>query len=83
MTLATIKKMTSRLSKAQKLKLAGDLLAESFPDNRKEATFEEIERRADEILAGKVKPVSGVESKARIDRLMGEIKRKRQARRAQ
>jgi len=42
--------------------------------------FEEIERRADEALSGKIKMISAVESKARIDRLMAKIKRDRQAR---
>jgi len=83
MTLAAIKKMTSRLSKAQKLKLAGDLLEESLPVPLKGASFEEIEDRAEEVLSGKVKTITGAESKARIDRLMVDIKRKRQTRRTQ
>ena len=83
MTLAAIKKMTSRLTKAQKVRLAGDLLKESLPALRAVPSYEEIERRADEVLSGKVKALTPVESKARIDRLMSKIKRDRQVRPAQ
>jgi hypothetical protein len=83
MTLTAIKKMTSRLTPAQKVKLAGDLLKESLPKVRRVPSYEEIERRADEVLSGNVKTISGAESKTRIDRLMSKIKRDRQARSAQ
>ncbi len=80
MTLATIKKMTSRLTKAQKMRLAEDLLKESLPRIRPIPSYEEVERRAGEILSGKVKAVSAAASKARIDGLVAKIKRDRQAR---
>jgi hypothetical protein len=80
MTLAAIKKMTSRLTKAQKVKLVGDLLEESMSANRVNPSYEEIEHRGNEVLSGKVKVISAVESQARIDRLMSKIKQERQAR---
>ncbi len=65
--------MTAKLTKAQKMKLAGDLLKESFPGLRPAPTYDEIERRADEILSGKVRAISAEASKARIDGLMARM----------
>jgi hypothetical protein len=73
-TLATIKKMTSRLTRAQKLKLAKQLLAESMPSLPPNPSLKDIERRAEEVLSGKVKPLTSAESEARIDRLMSKVK---------
>lgn len=81
MTLAAIKKMTSRLTKVQKLKLVEELLKETSPLTR--VSDQEIERRAGEVLSGKVKDISATESKAHIDRLMIKIKRNRQTRSSQ
>jgi len=79
MTLALLKREALKLPTAQRLKLAS-VLFESAPAPRSAPSFEEIERRADEALSGKIKMISAVESKARIDRLMAKIKRDRQAR---
>jgi hypothetical protein len=79
MTLALLKREALKLPKAQRIKLAGALL-ESAPAPRPAPSLEEIERRAEEALSGKVKMISAHESKARIDRLMAKIKRERQVR---
>jgi hypothetical protein len=79
MRLTLLKREALKLPKAQRLKLASVLL-ESVPAERAVASYDEIERRADEALSGKVKMVSAAESKARTDRLMSKIKRERQAR---
>jgi hypothetical protein len=79
MSLTLLKREALKLPKAQRLKLASVLL-DSVPAERFVPSYEEIERRADEALSGKVKMVSANESKARIDRLMSKIKRDRQAR---
>ena len=79
MTLALLKQEALKLPKAQRLKLASALF-ESAPAPRPVPSFEEIERRAEEALSGKVKMISASESKARIGRLMAKIKRDRQAR---
>jgi len=59
MTLTAVKKMTSRLTKAQKMKLAGDLLEESIPKFREPITLAELERRAHDVASGRVKAISG------------------------
>jgi hypothetical protein len=82
MSLTLLKREALKLPKAQRLKLASVLL-DSVPAERAVPSYDEIERRADEALSGKVKIVSAVESKARIDRLMSKIKRDRQAREVQ
>ena len=79
MTLSLLKREAMKLPKSQRLKLASMLL-ESAPSPRPVPSFDEIERRADEALSGKVKMISASESKARIDLLMAKIKRDRQAR---
>lgn len=79
MTLALLKQQALKLPKAQRLKLASALL-ESAPAPKSTTSFDEIERRADEALSGKVKMISASESKVRIDRLMAKIKQDRQAR---
>jgi len=79
MSLTQLKREALKLPKAQRLKLAS-LLFESAPAHRPAPSDEEIERRADEALSGKVKMISAQDSKARIDRLMSKIKRDRQLR---
>jgi len=79
MTLSLLKREAMKLPKAQRLKLASALF-ESAPAQRRNPSFDEIERRTDEALSGKVKMISAAESKARIDRLMAKIKRDRQVR---
>jgi hypothetical protein len=78
-SITQLKREALKLPKAQRLKLAG-LLLESAPAPRPAPSVEEIERRADEALSGKVKMISAQESKDRIDRLMSKIKRERQLR---
>jgi hypothetical protein len=82
MTLTLLQREAMKLPKAQRLKLASALL-ESAPAPGPAPSFEEIERRADEALSGKVKMISASESKARINRLMARIKQDRQTRRIQ
>ena len=79
MSLTLLKREALKLPKAQRLKLASVLL-DSVPTERTVPSYDEIERRADEALSGKVKMVSALESKVRIDRLISKIKRDRQTR---
>ncbi len=79
MSLTLLKREALKLPKAQRLKLASVLL-DSVPTERAVPSYDEVERRADEVLSGKVKMVSAAESKVRIDRLMSKIERGRQAR---
>jgi putative addiction module component (TIGR02574 family) len=69
MTLATLKKAALRLPANQRVKLA-NALVESIPPHREAVTFEELERRADEVISGKVKAISSEEFDVGIDRLM-------------
>jgi hypothetical protein len=75
MTLAAVRKMASRLTPAQKRRLGRELLAEGAPQLPPNATMEDIRRRREEILSGKVKPVTWAESEARLDRLAASRKR--------
>jgi len=79
MTLAAIKKMTSQLTKAQKVKLVGDLLEESLPKFRKPVTLAELERRADDVASGRVKAVSGKVFDAELDEMEKSIGTQRRA----
>jgi putative addiction module component (TIGR02574 family) len=80
MTLATLKKAALQLPENQRMKLANALM-ESLPPHREPVTFEELERRADEVISGKVKAVSSEEFDAGIDRLMQGFAQKRKAQR--
>jgi hypothetical protein len=82
MSLALLKREALKLPKAQRLKLASVLL-DSVPTKRAVPPYDEIERRGDEALSGRVKMVTAAESKVRIDRLMSKIKRDRQVRAVQ
>ncbi len=73
MTLAAIKKMTSRLTKAQKMKLAGDLLEEIVPKFREPVTLAELESRANDVASGRVKAVSGKVFDADLDEMEKSI----------
>ena len=77
MTLSAVKKMTSRLSRAQKLKLAGELLDESVPKFREPVTLAELERRADDVASGCVKAVPGHVFDADLDEMEKNIGRQR------
>jgi len=70
MTLAAVKKLAIQLPLRQRMKLA-DTLLESIPPMREPVTLAELERRADEVLSGKVKGISGEE----FDRDLAEMER--------
>jgi hypothetical protein len=78
-SITQLKREALKLPKSQRLKLAS-LLFESAPAPRFAPSDEEIERRAEDALSGKVKMIPAHEAKARIDRLMAKIKRDRQLR---
>jgi len=72
MTLAAVKKLAFQLPKADRVKLA-DALLESIPPYREPVTLAELERRADEVESGKVKPVSGRQFRAHLTRLRKSV----------
>jgi len=80
MTLATLKKAALQLPENQRMKLA-NALVESIPPHREAVTFEELERRAEEVISGKVKAVSSEEFDAGINQLMQGFAQKRKAQR--
>jgi putative addiction module component (TIGR02574 family) len=71
MTLAAVKKLAIKLPLRQRLKLAEAML-ETLPPLREPVTLEELERRADEVLSGKVKAISSEE----FDRDLAEMERR-------
>jgi len=79
-TLTMRKKAALRLPENQRIKLA-NAMVESLPPHREAVTFEELERRADEVISGKVKAVSSEQFDAGIDRLMEGFAQKRKAQR--
>jgi putative addiction module component (TIGR02574 family) len=81
MTLTAIKKLAIKVPLAQRLKLA-DAMWESIPSMREPVTLEELERRADEVISGKVKAISGKEFDAELDRLEKSIFQRRSAHRS-
>jgi hypothetical protein len=80
MTLAAVKQMTARLTKAQRLKLAADLLEENIPSFREPISLAELERRADEVESGKVKALSLKQFRAGLEELKNSIVQRRRAR---
>ena len=70
MTLAAVKKLAIKLPLRQRLKLAEAML-ETLPPLREPVTLEELERRADEVLSGKVKAISSEE----FDRDLAEMEK--------
>ena len=73
MTLAAVKKMAFQLPENQRARLASALL-DSIPAHREPVTLEELERRAEEVESGKVKPVSSEVFDAHIARLRKSIR---------
>ena len=73
MTLTAVKKMAFQLPEIQRVKLASALL-DSIPPHREPVTLEELERRAEEVESGKVKPVSSEKFDAHIARLRKSIR---------
>jgi hypothetical protein len=76
MSLTLLKREALKLPKAQRLKLASVLL-DSVPAERPVSSYDEIERRAEEALSGKMKMVSAAESKVRIDRLISKNRKQK------
>jgi putative addiction module component (TIGR02574 family) len=72
MTLTAVKKLAFQLPEIQRVKLASALL-DSVPPHREPVTLEELERRAEEVESGKVKPVSSDEFDAHITHLRASI----------
>ena len=73
MTLTAVKKMAFQLPEIQRVKLASALLA-SIPPHREPVTLAELERRAEEVESGKVKPVSSHKFDAHLARLRKSIR---------
>jgi putative addiction module component (TIGR02574 family) len=73
MTLTAVKKLAFQLPETQRVKLASTLL-DSVPPHREPVTLEELERRAEEVESGKVKPVSSDKFDAHIARLRKSIR---------
>jgi hypothetical protein len=68
MTLTAVKKIAFQLPETQRAKLAHALL-DSIPGHRAPVTLDELEKRAEEIESGNVKPVSGRKFEAHLARL--------------
>ncbi len=68
MTPTAVKKRAFQLPAIQRAKPAGALW-DSIPPYREPVTLEELERRAEEVESGKVRPVSSEEFDAQIARL--------------
>ena len=73
MTLTAVKKMAFQLPETQRVKLVNALLNTIQP-HREPITLQELERRADEVECGKVKPVSSAKFDAHIARLRKSIR---------
>lgn len=80
MTFTAVKKLASKLPLRDRLKLA-DAMWESVPPMREPSTLEELERRADEIESGKVKPVPASEIDVLLARFEKTIQERRSAQR--
>ncbi len=83
MTLAAARKIVSRLTPAQRRKLGRELLSESAPQLPPNPTMADIRRRREEILSGKVKPLTWAEAEAHLDRSMAKRKKSQALRSAQ
>jgi putative addiction module component (TIGR02574 family) len=73
MTLTAVKKIAFQLPAFQRAKLASALF-DSIPPYREPVTLEELERRAEEVESGKVKPISSAKFDAHIARLRKSIR---------
>jgi hypothetical protein len=83
MTLAAVRKITSRLTPVQKRVLAEELLAQSQPRPLPNPSLAEIQQRAVEVFSGKARTVSKADFDKSTDRLMSKIKRSHALRAAQ
>ena len=69
MTLTAIRKMVFTLPKAQRVRLADELLEDSIVPFRDPVTLATLERRAEELRLGKVKGISDQEFEATLKEL--------------
>lgn len=72
-TLTTIRKMVFTLPKAQRVRLAAELLEDSIVPLREPVTLATLERRAEELRSGKVKGISEKEFEATLKELEAGI----------
>lgn len=73
MTLASVKKLAVKLPLKQRIQLANQLY-ETIPPMRGPSSVAELERRADEVISGKVKPVTWDEFQRDLDEMKKSIK---------
>jgi putative addiction module component (TIGR02574 family) len=73
MTLAAVKKLAISLPLKQRLQLA-DALYDSVPPLRGSVGIPELERRADEVLSGKVKGISWEQFDRELTKMERSIK---------
>jgi len=73
MTLAAVKKLAVQLPLKQRIQLA-NALYETVPPMRGPSSIAELERRADEVLSGKVKPITWGEFQRDLDEMRESIK---------
>ena len=76
MTLAAVKKLAIKLPPQQRLRLA-DALYESLPILPGSVGLAELERRADEVISGKVKGVPWEEVERELEEMRKSITPKR------
>ncbi len=73
MTLTAVKKLAIKLPLKQRIQLA-NALYETVPPMREPSSIAELERRADEVISGKVKAVSWSEFQSDLDEMRKSIK---------
>ena len=71
--LTAIRKMVFTLPKAQRVRLADELLEDSIVPFREPVTLPTLERRAEELRSGKVKGISDKEFEATLKELEAGI----------
>ncbi len=76
MTLAAVKKLAIKLPLKQRLQLA-DALYETLPPLRGSVGLAELERRADEVISGKVKGIAWEQFELEIKKMRKSITPKR------
>ncbi len=76
MTLAAVKKLAIKLPLRQRLQLA-DALYDSLPLLRGSVGLAELERRADDVISGKVKGIPWEVVKRDLDKMRKSITQKR------
>ncbi len=76
MTLAAVKKLAIKLPLRQRLKLA-EAIYQSVPSPNKSVGLAELERRADEVLSGKVKAIDADEVLDELEQMIRSKAHKR------